>query len=126
MSFLTQFRKWKDVQAYPSGAEIFAAGTAADALFILLDGEVELTLRGEDLSTERAGSIIGITAIQDAAARSTTARAKTDVKLARVEREQVRALMDENAEFAKQVMSVLAKRLRDVDTYITTHLELRK
>lgn len=117
------FRNWKDVHEYPAGAVIFREGDPADAMFVILEGELDLSLRGRELTSEKRGGIIGITAITDGGTRNATATARTDVRLARLDREQSRRTMDDNLEFSKQVIAVLAHRLRDVDRFITTHLD---
>lgn len=117
------FRKWKDVHEYVADSVIFSEGEPADAVFVILEGTVELSLRGRELSVEEPGSIIGITAVMEPAIRNATATARTDVRLARLDSEQVKRTMDENPEFAKHIIGVLAHRLRDVDAFITTHLD---
>lgn len=123
MKYLKMFKKWKDVEEHSAQAIIFTEGAPADALFVILSGEVDLSLRGESLGAEGVGGIIGEMAISPAAARNTTATAITDVKLARVTRHQLNLLMTKNAEFALHVMAILANRLRAVNHYITAHLD---
>lgn len=124
MEFERLFRKWKDVHEYVADSVIFSEGEPADAVFVILEGTVDLALRGRELSTEEPGSIIGITAVMEPATRNATATARTDVRLARLDSEQVKLTMDENPEFAKHLIRVLAHRLRDVDAFITTHLDM--
>lgn len=123
MSFLDKFRDWEDVEEHRSQAVIFPAGSPADVLYVIISGEVELTLRGEQLGTEGVGGIIGEMAIPRSATRTATATALTDVKLARLNRDQLSELMSESNEFSLHVMTVLANRLRAVDAYITTQFE---
>ncbi len=123
MEFLKMLRGWKDVEEYPAETIIFPEGDPADVLYIIMSGEVELTLRGEPLGTERTGGIIGEMAISHSATRSATAKALTDVKLARLDRDQLSVLMRENTEFSLHVMAVLADRLRAVNKFITVKLK---
>jgi CRP-like cAMP-binding protein len=123
MSFLTMFRHWKDIEEFDPGALIFSEGDAADVVYVILSGEVELSLRGESLGTESEGSLIGEMAMLDSASRNTTAVARNRVKLARLDRAQFQKIIGENAEFSFRAMTVLANRLRTVDRVIISQME---
>jgi len=123
MEFLKKFRNWDDVEQYPADAVIYREGTPADSLYIVLSGEVELSLRGDTLEVEKTGGLIGEMALFESATRSATATTLTDVELARLDRDQLAGLMNESTEFSLQVMTVLANRLRVVNEYIATALE---
>ena len=120
MKFLELFHDWEDTEKYRSGTVIFAERDPADVMYIILSGEIELTLHGEPLGAEGEGGIIGEMAMINSSTRSATATTLTKVKLARLDREQFRVFVHENTEFALHVMSVLANRLRAVNEYITT------
>lgn len=120
MGFLEMFRAWTDVVEYRAKTVIFSERDAADVMYVVLAGEIELTLHGEPLGTESEGGIIGEMAMINSAPRSATATALSKVKLARVTREQFRKFVSEDTEFSLLVMAVLANRLRAVDQYITT------
>jgi len=120
MKFIEMFRDWKDVEKFPAKTVIFKEGDSADVMYVVLSGEIELTLHGEPLGMEGEGGIIGEMAMINGAPRSATATTLTKVKLARVNRDQFREFVSSNAEFSLHVMAVLANRLRAVDLYITT------
>jgi CRP/FNR family cyclic AMP-dependent transcriptional regulator len=120
MRFLEMFRDWDDMVELDAGTVIFSEQDPADAMYFILSGEVELTFRGEILGTEKKGGFIGEMTMIDSATCCVTATAGEDVKLARLDREQLRAFIDKNTEFALHVMAVMADRLRTVDEYITT------
>lgn len=122
MEFLKKFRNWKDVEEHPVQTVIFPEGSPADHLYIILSGEVGLSLRGNTLEVEKTGGFIGEMALFESAACSATATALTDVKLARLDRDQLAGLMHESTEFSLQIMSVLANRLRAINEYIATSL----
>ncbi len=119
MKFFGMFRDWEDVEEYRAGTVIFLERDPAEVMYVIISGEVELTLHGEPLGTEVEGGIIGEMAMINSATCGATATALTEVKLARLDRDQVKALIDENTEFALHVMAVMANRLRAVDKYIT-------
>ena len=120
MRFLEMFSDWDDVEEYRAGTVIFSERDPADVMYIIISGEIELTLHGEPLGAEGEGGIIGEMAMINSATRSATATTLTKVKLARLNRDQFRVFIDENTEFALHVMSVMANRLRAVNEYITT------
>jgi CRP/FNR family transcriptional regulator len=123
MEFLKKFRNWKDVVEHPSGTIIFQEGSAAEFLYVIISGEVELTLRKEPLEVEGVGGIIGEMALFESASRNATATTLSDVKLARLNRDQLNELMKESTEFSLQLMTVLANRLRAVNLYISSRLD---
>ena len=122
MDFLKILRNWKDVDEFPADTVIFQEGHPVDFLYIIMSGQVDLTLRGESLGKEEVGGIIGEMAIFQSATRSTTAISTTEVKLARLSRKQISELMSESTEFSIHIMAVLANRLRAVNRYITDQL----
>ncbi len=119
MKFFGMFRDWEDVEEHDSGTVIFLERDPAEVMYVILSGEVELSLHGEPLGTEVEGGIISEMAMINSATCGATATALTEVKLARLDRDQVKALIDDNTEFALHVMAVMANRLRAVDKYIT-------
>lgn len=120
MGFLEMFRDWADVVEFRAKTVIFSERDPADVMYVVLAGEIELTLHGEPLGVESEGGIVGEMAMINSAPRSATATTLSKVKLARVTREQFREFVSENTEFSLLVMAVLANRLRAVDQYITT------
>ncbi len=119
MGFYTMFRGWEDVQEYPAKTVIFSERDAADLMYFIISGEIELTLHGEPVGAEKEGGVIGELAMIDSATYSVTATALTEVKLARMDRDQIEVFINENAEFALHVMAVMANRLRAVDQFIS-------
>ena len=124
MDFLRKLRSWDDVIDYPARSVIFAEGEAADYLYIVLSGELELTLSGDLLSTESAGGLIGEMAIIESARQGADATTLTEASLARFDRDQLSDFMHQNTEFSVHVLDVLASRLRLVDEYSTMDLKL--
>lgn len=122
MRFLELFRDWEDVQEHDAGTVIFSERDPADVMYVILSGEIELTLHGETLGVENKGGIIGEMAKIDSAAYGATATTRSNVKLARLDRGQFEDFIGKNSEFALHVMEVMANRLRAVDKYITTHI----
>ena len=122
MNFLDMFRNWEDVLEFNAGSVIFSEREPADVMYVILSGEVELTLHGEPLGAEGKGGIIGEMAMINSATRNATATALTDVKLARLDHKQFKGFISKDSKFSLHVMAVLANRLRAVDRYITKQI----
>ena len=120
MRFLEMFRDWENTEEYDARTVIFSERDPADVMYVILSGEIELTLHGEPLGAEGEGGIIGEMAIINSATRSATATTLSKVKLARLDRDEFKALIADNTEFSLHVMAVLANRLRAVDQFIST------
>ena len=116
------FRDWDDVEEFPAQSLIFSEGEPADFMYVILSGEIELTLHGELLDAEGEGGIIGEMATINSATRCATATALTDARLARLDRNQIREIIADNSEFSLHVMAVLANRLRAVDKFISNKI----
>jgi len=123
MNLQEMFRDWEDIVEFPKKTVIFSERDAADYMYVVISGDVELTLLGEPLGMESPGGMIGEMAmIHSIANRSATATTLTKVKLARLDRDQFRKLVGENADFALHIMEVLANRLIVANTFITRQL----
>ena len=97
---------------YKAGDVIFKEGDAAHELFIIQSGEVEIRLGNRVLETLPQYSIFGEMALVDAAPRSATAVAASDVKLVPVTEKQFLFLVTNTPHFALNMMRVMARRLR--------------
>ncbi|HZC56915.1 MAG TPA: cyclic nucleotide-binding domain-containing protein [Xanthobacteraceae bacterium] len=97
---------------YKAGDVIFKEGDPAQELFIIQSGEVEIRLGNRVLETLPQYSIFGEMALADAAPRSATAVAASDVKLVPVSEKQFLFLISNTPHFALNVMRVMARRLR--------------
>ena len=97
---------------YKAGDVIFREGDAANELFIIQSGEVEIRLGNRVLEKLPQYSIFGEMALIDAAPRSATAVAASDLKLVPVTEKQFLFLISNTPHFALNVMRIMARRLR--------------
>lgn len=123
MEFLNKFRDWQDIGEHPAQTVIFAEGDPAEYLYVILSGEIELSMHGAVLEVEKTGGIIGEMALFESTTMSSTATTLTGVTLARLDRDQLNGMMLESSGFSQHVMVVLANRLRAVNNYIAAHLK---
>jgi len=118
MNLMEAFKDWEDQVELPKGAVIFRELDPADYMYILLEGEVELTLRGEPLAAELPGGVIGEMAMINNSTRSATASTLSPSKMARINLTQFKRIISENPDFALHLMAVMANRLRVADQYM--------
>jgi CRP-like cAMP-binding protein len=99
---------------YPPGAVILDPKTSVEALFVVLDGSVEITTR--DGGSTRAGQndVLGAWALFDPEPLQITARAADDTKLLRIGRDDFYDLLSDNMEITASIFSTLVKRFRQL------------
>lgn len=118
MNMLDYFKNWEDIVEFPKKTEMFHELDAADYMYVILSGEVEVSLRGEPLGAELEGGIVGEMAMINNSTRSATAFTLSKVRAARVNREQFKEIIVDNPDFALHLMQVMANRLRVADQVI--------
>src|SRR5580704_5805170 len=100
------------VREFKAGEVIFKEGELGSEFFVIQQGKVDIQLGNRLLGTLGDHDIFGEMALIDAAPRSATAIAKTDVKIVPVGEKQFLFLVSRTPHFALNVMRVLARRLR--------------
>jgi len=106
---------------YSAGKTIFKEGEAGDRMYVIVEGEVRLTINGQKLATEHPGGIIGEMSLIEEANRSATASAETDCILAPLDMRAFKSLVAREPQFAIQVMQVLSRRLRAANEILTLY-----
>ena len=94
------------------GETIFKEGEPAKELYVIQSGQVEIQFGNRLLDTLEANDIFGEMALIDAAPRSATAIAKTDVALVPISKKDFLALVGRAPTFALDIMGMLTRRLR--------------
>ena len=106
------------VRSFKAGDVIFQQGDAAEELYVVQSGTVEIRLGNRVLDTLPELSIFGEMALIDRSPRSATAVTATDVSLVPVGEKQFLFLVSRTPHFALNVMRVLAQRLRTTNKAI--------
>ena len=94
------------------GELLFSEGDAAEDMFVLLEGEVEITVGKRVVEVGQAGALLGEMALIENSPRSATVRAATACRFARITAERFAFLVQQTPFFSLHVMIVLADRLR--------------
>jgi CRP-like cAMP-binding protein len=96
---------------------LFKAGEPGDAMYVVLEGALDIVLDGRVLETSTRGHIIGEMALIDQSPRSATVIAREPSALVRLDSPRFHRLIQQNPFFATHIMKVLAERLRRADQH---------
>jgi CRP/FNR family cyclic AMP-dependent transcriptional regulator len=112
MTAINLFKSSSDAIDVEPGHVLFREGELGDAMFVVLDGAVDVSCGGQVIETIGAGGIVGEMALIDTGPRSASATSATPSRLVRVDKQEFTYLVQEHPTFALQVMAVMAERLR--------------
>ncbi|MGH3083435.1 MAG: MFS transporter [Gaiellaceae bacterium] len=94
-----------------AGREVFREGELGDRFYIVADGEVEIVQNGRVVNLEGPGEFFGEISLLRDVPRTATVRAKTEVELRALERDEFIAAVTGHAASAEAADSVVATRL---------------
>lgn len=97
---------------FPKGSIIFKRAQAADTMYIVIDGIVQISAGENVIDLLGAGQIFGEMALIDGLPRSATATAHTDCKLIQIDERSFSYMVANTPYFALEVMRTLSGRLR--------------
>jgi CRP-like cAMP-binding protein len=97
---------------YGVGEVIFREYEMGAEMYVVLEGEVELTIGSRIVETLGAGEPFGEMALIDQSPRTATAIAKTPCKVAVIPEKRFLFLVQQTPWFALAIMKVMADRLR--------------
>jgi len=112
------FKNDKDFIIIPAGEEIFQQGGVAERMYVIIEGEVEVSIDGKLIDRTRAGGIVGEMALISSSPRSATAIAKTECKLVPVDEKRFTFLVQQTPYFAISVMKIMVERIRKLDALV--------
>jgi CRP/FNR family transcriptional regulator, cyclic AMP receptor protein len=97
------------------GEAIFRAFDMGAEMYVVLEGQVEITIGPNVVETLGPGEPFGEMALIDQAPRVATAIAKTPCKLAVITEKRFLFMVQTTPHFALQIMKVMADRLRKMN-----------
>jgi CRP-like cAMP-binding protein len=112
------FSHQTDTTNLAPGDVLFQAGDAGDAMFVVLEGALEIRVGDKLVETATRGAIIGEMALIDQAARGATVVAREGSKLVKIDQRRFHFLIQQNPFFATHVMKVLAERIRQMNKLV--------
>ena len=116
----TNLRNLLRVNDVPSGASLFRAGDQGDAMYLIENGRVEITITDEDkkkivLAELAQGDFFGEMAIIDGKRRSADATVIETARLAVLSRDDFLSFIQDNPRVALEMLSATFSRLRRTD-----------
>ncbi len=113
---------------YREGAVIFREGDHGDEMFIIHDGEVQITKKAKNaehiLATLRTGDFFGEMALFTTSSRSATVTAKRKSTILKIDKNSFDFMVRNNVPFAIEMIRKLCERLLAADVQISELLEL--
>jgi CRP-like cAMP-binding protein len=98
---------------FPPDRTVLEADKPVDALYVIVDGSVELARNGEALTTAKQNDVLGAWALFDEDdPMPVTARTLEDTRLLRIARDDFYDLLADNSEITSAIFSTLVKRFR--------------
>lgn len=111
------FQSALEFQTYPAGAVIFQPDEVGECMYGIMEGEVEQLINGQVCEVLTAGDVFGVGAlVHENGLRASTAKAKTDCKLACIDRRHFLFAVQETPLFALEVLRSYSDRLRHLKT----------
>ncbi len=99
-----------------SGALLIEQGEPTDALYVVIDGAVELKREGERVLTAQEGTPFGTWALIDESPSLVTARTAEASRLLRITRDDFYDLLADHGELTRDLLKGLARRVRTLVT----------
>ncbi len=104
----------------PAGEELFAEGSYGDRAYIIQEGELEIikSSSGREvlLALRGPGEVIGEIALLEDLPRMASARARTEVSMLSIDRQQLQELMETSPSAAGAMFFTVIKRLRSTES----------
>jgi CRP-like cAMP-binding protein len=98
---------------HPPNCIILEPSKVADALYVIVDGSVELSRNGGVLTVARQNDVLGAWALFDESDPiPVTAKTLEDTRLLRIARDDFYDLLSDNTEITSAIFSTLVKRFR--------------
>jgi len=98
---------------HPAGAAIATEGEPGAGLFVIEEGDCDVTIGGKLVNQLHAGDFFGEMALLDGGPRTATVTATTDIKLYALTEWVFRGLLVEHPSIALRTLEAMASRLRN-------------
>ena len=117
----------KRILSYPKGKRIIKSGKYERRMFVILDGEVEITF---DVNNEKVavaqlgkGDFFGEVSLFQQIERTANAHALTDVRVTYIDSpEELETFLTNNPRFAVKMVRTLTQRIADTDKMLVGQL----
>jgi CRP-like cAMP-binding protein len=103
------------VLSYEPGSVIMREGDAGTTMYVILRGQIDVTIKGSLVESASTGATIGEMALVDQSARAATATARTECKLLAVNRRALIEIVKAEPAIGMAMMRSMAARLRNMN-----------
>ena len=103
-----------------AGETLFRAGDPGDAMYVLLEGALDVLVGGQVVEHSQRGAIVGEMALVDNSPSGATVTATAPSKLAKVDQRRFQRLIQINPFFATHVMKELVDRIRQMNRLVAS------
>lgn len=107
------FKDSDDLVEIRAGSPIFEENNEGEYMYVVIKGELLISLHGKALATVMPGEMVGEMALINEHIRSATVTAKTDCVLALIDRKSFESLLVHVPGFTRHVINTLAERLQN-------------
>jgi CRP/FNR family cyclic AMP-dependent transcriptional regulator len=108
---LVQLARITEDLELPPGKVLCKEGEVGREFFVIVDGEVEVTRKGQRVATGGGGEFFGEIALLEQTPRMATVTAKTPLRCFVLTRKHFRGLVEENPSVERKVLRALARRV---------------
>jgi CRP-like cAMP-binding protein len=106
---------------FAEGAAVTTEGAGAAGFFVIVEGNANVNVAGEERATLGPGDYFGEIALIDEGTRSATITAATDLKCYGLTAWEFRPFVEEHPQVAWAMLETLARRLREAQAHEHTH-----
>lgn len=106
------FANSKLLDRYEGDEVIFAEGTTGNHMYVIIEGTVDVLVADKIIDVLGPGDLLGEMALIGVSTRSATARARNEVRLAKVDESEFLTMVVDTPFFSLHVMRVLVERLQ--------------
>jgi CRP/FNR family transcriptional activator FtrB len=124
------------VESYPEIKTIFREGEEASRLYLLIEGAVDLTIKGQEQinfmasKIENDGAVFGTASLMEPFRHNVTATSLTPTKVLMIEANHLKKMMEEDPTMGMEIMKKLASiyfnRLNELRTGIANFFRVFK
>ena len=125
MNLVQYFRNARNILSVPAGRELFHEGDAADVMYVLMEGMADILVGDIQVELATPGTLFGEMALVDNSMRSATVICRTPCRLVTIDQRQFDLVVKELPAFGRQVMSLMAERLRRMNERVGERLTIQ-
>ena len=113
---LTELARVSEDLEVEAGRELTREGETGQEFFVIVEGEIDVTIKGKRRASRGEGEFVGEIALLENIPRTATVTAKTPLRLFVLTRQDFRRLVDQNPSVEQKVMRALARRVVDLSS----------